>query len=275
MVALKGFLVATFFVVSRGIAVPLPGSDLSVTASEARGISDIAIDSLDLRGVTGATTGVRNNKPKSTTPTKKPTKKPAKKPAKRPTKRPTTKPPTKPATMPGKPKSCPPKRPRGLERRYMKPGKDPQKVNEHQFVISKASVTVWNLSGCTAVFFWNYNKTPSAFHILCGESERDDAKKAADLALNADADSYFTIVAASEEKYQIAHAAIEETFTKYKLTIKKKGSTSEDGNGSIVEVRADPYEQKKGQRTRITATKGTTDLVTGFDDQIDCSVQAQ
>jgi hypothetical protein len=113
MVALKGLLVATFFVISRVIAVPLPGSDLSVTASEARGINDIAFDSLDLRDVTGAITGVRNNNPKSTTPTKKPTKKPMKKPAKRP------------ATMPGKLKSCPPKRPRGLERRYMELGKDP------------------------------------------------------------------------------------------------------------------------------------------------------
>jgi hypothetical protein len=266
-------------VVGRVFAVPLPGSELSVTASEARGIDDIAIDSRDLRKVTGTAIEAKNNRPKFTTPTKKPAKKPTKRPAKKPTKRPATKPAmkpsTKPATKPGKLKSCPPKRPRGLERRYMKPAKDPQKVNEHQFVISKASVTVWNLSGCTAVFFWNYSKTPSAFHILCGESEQDDAKKAADIALNADADSYFTIVAASEEKYEIAHAAIEETFKKYELTIKKKGSTSEDGNGSIVEVRTDPYEQKKGQRTRITATKGTTDLVTGFDDQIDCSVQAQ
>jgi hypothetical protein len=273
MVALKGLLIATFFIVGRVIAVPIPGSELSVTASEARGINDIAIDSRDLRSVTGAAIEAKNNKPKSTTPTKKPTKRPAtKRPA---TKRPATKPSTKPATKPGKPKSCPPKRPRGLERRYMEVGKDPQKINEHQFVMSKASVTVWNLSGCTAVFFWNYSKTPSAFHILCGESEQDDAKKAADLALNADADSYFTIVAASDAKYQIAHAAIEETFTKYNLTIKKKGSASEDGNGSIVEVRAEPYEQRKGQRTKITATKGTTDLVIGFDDQIDCSVQAQ
>jgi hypothetical protein len=138
IVALKGLLVATFFVVGRVFAVPLPGSELSVTASEARGIDDIAIDSRDLRSVTGTAIEAKNNRPKFITPTKKPAKKPTKRPAKKPTKRPAT----NPATKPGKSKSCPPKRPRGLERRYMELGKDPQKVNEHQFVISKASVTV-------------------------------------------------------------------------------------------------------------------------------------
>jgi hypothetical protein len=270
-VALKGLLVATFFVISRVIAVPLPGSELSVTASEARGINDIAIDSRDLRGITGATTGARNNKPKPTTPTKKPSKKPAKKPTKRPTKRPTT----KPATKPGKPKSYPPKRPRGLERRYMELGKDPQKVNEHQFVISKASVTVWNLSGCTAVFFWNYSKTPSAFHILCGESEHADAKKAADLALNADADSYFTIVAETKPRYENVLAGIKETFAKHKVTIKKEEESREEGDGSIVQLIVPNYVRGTGQRAKITATKGSTDLIRGYDDETDCSMQAQ
>jgi hypothetical protein len=131
------------------------------------------------------------------------------------------------------------------------------------------------LSGCTAVFFWNYSKTPSAFHILCGESEHADAKKAADLALNADADSYFTIVAETKPKYENVHAGIMETFAKHKVTIKKGEEPREEGDGSIVELITPFYKRDTGKRAKFTATKGTTKLVRGNDDETDCSVQAQ
>jgi hypothetical protein len=255
MVAIKGVLVATFFVVGRVIAVPLPGSELSVVVSEAHGINDIAVESGDLRSVTRATIEARKDKPKYTTPTKKPAKEPAKKP--------------------GKPKTCPPKRPRDLERRYMEPGKDPQKINEHQFVISKASATVWNLSGCTAVFFWSQSKIPSAFHILCGPDEKADAKKAADVALNADADSYFVIVAREDSNRENVLAGIEETFAKANIPIKNEGETREDGDGSIVQLKPIRYGKKTGQRPKFTATKGSTELVLGWDDISNCSVQTQ
>lgn len=263
MVALNGLLLATFFVVGRVIAAPFPGGELSVTTSESRGIKDIAIDTRSLRSVTEAAIEVRKDKPKTTTPTKKPAKTTPKKPTK------------EPAKKPGKPKSCPPKRPRGLKRRYMEPGKDASKVNEHQFVISKSSATVWNLSGCTAVFFWNFSKTPSAFHILCGSTEKADGKTAANYALEGSADSYFTIVAAKQSTYNNVLAGIKETFAEFDLKIRKEGEKEKDGEYSIVQLDSSFYVQKPGMRTKITATKGTTKLTTGWDDVSECSVQGQ
>jgi hypothetical protein len=93
--------------------------------------------------------------------------------------------------------------------------------------------------------------------------------------LNADADSYFAIVAAENSNYNNVLAGIKETFTKEKLTIKKEGETREEGDGSIVELKVSFYKQKPGKRTKITATRGTTNLVTSWDDVSDCSVQAQ
>lgn len=259
MVALKRLFLATFFVAGRVTTAPVPEKGLAVTVAEIRGVSDTAIGFRDPRSVPDSTIGVRKDKPKSTTPTKKPAKEIEKKPAKK----------------PGKPKSCPPKRPRDLERRYLELGKDPQKNNEHQFVVSKASATVWNLSGCTAVFFWNFSMTPSAFHILCGSNEEEDGAKAAEIAVSAGADSYFVIVSQTDASHKGVRAGIMKTLNKEKIAIKGPNDKREEDDGSILELKPISYKKKDGKRFKFTASKGSTDLVKGEDDISDCSVQAQ
>lgn len=259
MVALKGLFLATFLVAGRVTTAPVSGKVLAVTVAEIRGVSDIAIGFRDPRSGPDPKIGVRKDKSKSTTPTKKPAKEIEKKPAKK----------------PGKPKSCPPERPRDLERRYLELGKDPQKINEHQFVVSKASATVWNLSGCTAVFFWNFSKTPSAFHILCGSNEEEDGAKAAEIAVGAGADSYFVIVSQTDASHKGVRAGIMKTLNREKIAIKGQDDTREEEDGSIIELKPITYKRDPGKRVKFTATKGTTKLVKGEDDISDCSVQAQ
>jgi hypothetical protein len=91
--------------------------------------------------------------------------------------------------------------------------KDFDNILEDKFVLANSlkaatSVTVNDLSGCTALFFWDNTFRPSAYHIFCGDEETK-AKLAAEtvgeLELGANG---VAILAGHEDNLNAAKAGI-------------------------------------------------------------------
>lgn len=170
MVSDKNFIIGASSILSRAVATPLPEHELSVSAAEVRDIDNwprnsnvVFVPNIKAGSVKKQTPEER--KPK-TTPKLKTTPRPKTPPSKPPTPK-TTK-----ATTTKKPKTCKikPKKPLDLERREgsLKPAKNPQDIDENKYVLSASgTVVVTNLSGCTALFFWDEDSKPSLFHIFC------------------------------------------------------------------------------------------------------------
>jgi hypothetical protein len=208
MVSFKKLLIASSLLFSGIIAIPFPATELNgVEPVKSRAIANYAIGTHDLNPVSivdiearrsrGGRT--RTKRPKTTRPkTKKKSKKKKTKKAKKAKK--TKK--TKKAKKTKKPKSCPLKKKKGakgtkgakgsakhvtrgiLDDRLVRAPKKTA-IEEHEYVNNlktgdTASVT--ELSGCTAVYFWDRDDVPIIFHIFCGK-ETKDGKNAMDMVV--------------------------------------------------------------------------------------------
>lgn len=119
--------------------------------------------------------------------------------------------------------SCKPKRsrfmPRALEKSQVsaKTG-DTWLLYEDQWVTavkvkSGDKVAVTDVSGCTAVFFWNSANVPSTFHLFCGTDLADGATAAADLAeMGGVTPVHVTIAADGQAKYNSVVEVIKKEF---------------------------------------------------------------
>jgi type IV secretory pathway VirB10-like protein len=256
MVSFKQFLIVTSLLLSRIAAAPLPTSELSVVAAEVRAIDNFAIESRDLSDHSIVDIQARKTKSKKPKATKPKTGKPKTPKPKTPkTKKPKN--PTKP-TKPKKPANgaaCPmkkpkdpknPKNPRSLERREgpLKPAKSDQDIGEDMYVLSaKGKVVVTNMSGCTAIFFWDASDIPSVFHIFCGD-ETDKTWEAIDkVGSKAKA---FSIIASDKKRYENAQKEI-------------VGYAENEGWGKLEETKQELYKTDKSGKTvlKFTATAGS------------------
>jgi hypothetical protein len=157
----------------------------------------------------------RKDKKAKSTPTKG---KPAKPTPAKPT-------PAKPKTTPTRdsnkdPKTCPIKPGKGkpkktVQRRSgrMTSTKDLDNILEDKFVLATSlkiatSVTVNDLNGCTALFFWDDTFRLSAYHIFCGD-EKTKAKLAAETVGELELGTNgVAIVAGTTDNYKAAEAGI-------------------------------------------------------------------
>ncbi|KAF1948506.1 hypothetical protein CC80DRAFT_584842 [Byssothecium circinans] len=169
MVSVKNLFIAASLLLSGVAAAPFPASTLSVAAAEATAtIDDFAIESRDLNDVSVIDIEVRKDKRKDLSAV------------------------------------CPTNKPHSLERRALNKGKDPNNINENQFVpaielgVGKTAAVI-NLSGCTALFIWNKNDVPSVFHIFYGNEEKD-AKTAIEIAEETSGATAVSIVAAKKKR---------------------------------------------------------------------------
>jgi hypothetical protein len=201
MVSFNQLFVATSIILSEVVAVPFPVSKQSVAAAEVRAIEKFAIESRSLNDVSVVDISVREIKPKTAKPK---------------TTKPQPKKPTQPKTA-ANGAACPTKKPKGprdLERRGpLIPGDHPDNIEENQFIFAGklkgvSEVSVTNLSGCTALFFWDDRNVPYVFHVFCNEEEKKAFEAAGKVGRFMGGDNGVSIVAGSKEKFLHAKAGI-------------------------------------------------------------------
>jgi hypothetical protein len=181
MVSVKRIIIATSLLLSGVVAAPFPGDALSATTVGVSTTNSIVHDPHDLHEASAVEIEARKDKKVKPTPTKG---KPAKAtPAKLKT-TPTTDFRKDPKACPVKPGKGKPKKPVQRRSGRMTSTKDFDNILEDKYFLATSlktatSVTVNDLSGCTALFFWDDTFRPSAYHIFCGD-EKTKAKVAAE-----------------------------------------------------------------------------------------------
>jgi hypothetical protein len=181
MVSVKRIIIATSLLLSGVVAAPFPGDALSAATVGVSTTNLIVHDPHDLHEASAVEIEARKDKKAKPTPTKG---RPAKAtPAKLKT-TPTTDFKKDPKACPIKPGKGKPKKPVQRRSGRMTSTKDFNNILEDKFFLATSlktatSVTVNDLSGCTALFFWDDTFRPSAYHIFCGD-EKTKAKIAAE-----------------------------------------------------------------------------------------------
>ncbi|KAH6629786.1 hypothetical protein C7974DRAFT_413546 [Boeremia exigua] len=242
MVSVKRIIVAASLLLSGAVAAPFPSDALSAATVGVGTANLILHESRDLYEASAVEIKAKKDKKVKPTPTKG-------KPAKAT--------PSKPKTTPNKdpkkdPKACPIKPGKGkpkdsVQRRSgrMTSTKKLDKILENQFVLAMnlngaTSVTVDDLSGCTALFFWDKVFRPSAYHIFCGD-EKMNARKAAETIgeLNLGANGVVVVTGKDENRVnamagiEAYNAGVEDEFKfkniktvgyNYENTVQKKPS---------------------------------------------------
>lgn len=254
MVSVKQVFIATSLLLSGVAAAPFPTSDLSVTAAEIHAINDYAIESRGLND--NSVVDIEARKSKSNI-----------------SKTPKPKKPTKPKgpKTPANGAACPINKPKGsrdLERRgaFVR-STDPNNIDENKFILStgvkSTTVTVTDLSGCTALFFWDKNFKPSVFHIFCGEEKvrvPDAAERVGDIP--GGTKNGVTIFAGDKDHYDAAEAAIRlynaGIDESERFEVNKNKEDKEDQNGRNIYGKDDQTVLKPGalKRFKITARVG-------------------
>ncbi|KAF2684990.1 hypothetical protein K458DRAFT_301514 [Lentithecium fluviatile CBS 122367] len=223
MVSVKKLLVATSLLLSKVAATPFLASTRSVAAAEVRAINDFAIESRNLNDV--------SDKPE---------------PATNP-----DAPPPRLGQQQEKPATCRRWKPRSLVRRgQLKLAKDKDNILENEYITAYhvgkgGTASVTDLSGCTALFFYDKYWTPSVYHIFSGE-ELERSQEAATMVNDAGRDTNgVTIKADSEIKYNRAKEGIKRVNSDIEFHETKK---------------LYHYNPKSGKRFRFTTKPGGEDL---------------
>ena len=121
--------------------------------------------------------------------------------------------------------TCPIKKPRNLRfmRRVIDRSQKAAKTNgawelyENEWITSVKvksgdKVNVVDLSGCSAIYFWDSASIPSVFHIFCGEEAVDSAKAAEELSEMGRNPVFVTVGAPSKTKFETIRSAIRKEF---------------------------------------------------------------
>lgn len=217
MVSLKKLLIAASILLGEVVAAPHSSGELDTTGVKVRTVSDLVLASRDLQDTAVVNINIDRSKEKrggaskSHSGTSKKTKSKSSTPKKKKTDT-LDKTPVKHAPAGADGTACAYKPKKKLTRRDgLKRASNKDDIDENEYVMAvrkgeEASVT--NLSGCTAVFFWDYNKVPSIFHIFCG-SESTLAADAIDRVLDFGIDPVsVSVVAAKESRRTRAEEAI-------------------------------------------------------------------
>lgn len=280
MVSVKKLLIATSLLLSEAAASPFPASKQSVAAAEARTANDFAIEARDLNDVSVADIEAPSKDKRVVVPLKPVT---GPKVPVHPEVPPVEAPPA--GTRPDGEGPAPGTKPDGESSPGTKPdenappprlGQEPEKpmcklskrgdlyqgsdvnaIQEDQYMMAgrvrNDPATVTELSGCTALFFYDSKFRPSVFHVMCGE-EKQRGNEAAQKVKNArlDTDNKGVRVMASDAtRYNNAVEGIKEVLP----------------NIEVVNPVTDLYDDTptKGTTTRvkITSTPGSTDVTKG------------
>ncbi|KAF2675750.1 hypothetical protein K458DRAFT_437773 [Lentithecium fluviatile CBS 122367] len=244
-------------------ATPFPASTRSVAAAKVRAINDFAIRSRDLSNVSVVNIEVPRKDKRALIPPKPrpealvtpnaPDAPPARLRQDKP--EPATNPDAPPPRLgqqQEKPATCRRWKPRSLVRRgQLTKAKDKDNILENEYITAYhvgkgGTASVADLSGCTALFFYDANWTPSVFHIFSGE-ELEKSQQAAAMVNDVGRDTNgVTIKADTEEKYKNAEAGIRSV------------------NDQIKIYPTDFYDYKSiagtGKRFRFTTKPGGRDL---------------
>ena len=121
--------------------------------------------------------------------------------------------------------TCPIRKPRNLRfmRRVIERSQKAAKTNgawelyENEWITSVKvksgdKVNVVDLSGCSAIYFWDSASIPSVFHIFCGEEAVDSAKAAEELSEMGRNPIFVTVGAPSKTKFETIRSAIRKEF---------------------------------------------------------------
>jgi len=121
--------------------------------------------------------------------------------------------------------TCPIRKPRNLRfmRRVIERSQKAAKTNgawelyENEWITSVKvnsgdKVNVVDLSGCSAIYFWDSASIPSVFHIFCGEEAVDSAKAAEELSEMGRNPVFVTVGAPSKTKFETIRSAIRKEF---------------------------------------------------------------
>ncbi|KAJ4355020.1 hypothetical protein N0V95_003291 [Ascochyta clinopodiicola] len=193
--------------VSRSRRCSFPGDALSAATVGISTTNSIVHESRDVYEASAVEIEARKDKKAKPTPTKG-------KPAKASPGKPKATPKKEPKVCPVKPGKGKPKKPVQRKSGRMTSTKDFDNIPEDKFVLATSlktatSVKITDLSGCTALFFWDDTFRPSAYHIFCGD-EKTKAKLAAETVGELELGTNgVAIVAGDKKKQDDAKAGIE------------------------------------------------------------------
>ena len=261
MVSVKRIIIATSLLLSGVVAAPFPSDALNAATAGVSTTNSVVHEFRDLYEASAVEIEVRKVKKAKPTPTKG---------------KPAQATPAKPKTTPKKnpkkdPKACPikagkgkPKKPVQRRSGRMTSTKDFDNILEDKFVLATSlktatSVKITDLSGCTALFFWDDTFCPSAYHIFCGD-EKTKAKLAAETVGELELGTNgVAIVAGNKKKQDDAKAGIEAYNTSveadFKIKVLDNKSKIYDESKTVQKKASDPL-----MRFSITARVGDSSM---------------
>ena len=264
MVSVKKLLVAASILLSEVTANPLPGSERSITSAEVQSVNAYAIDSRDLNDVSALDIEIPSKDKRALIPPKTTVKEPvtthpddapvvAKPDAETPANNNPAEaaPPVRLGSTPEKPAAC---------RRFatrselvaragrLSPASNKNAIDENQYVtankVGGGSASVTNLSGCTALFFYDRSNVPSVYHIMCGQ-EYELSRDAAEMVNEIGKDrNGVKIVSADSTNAYYAEQGIREINPSIRITHESyNAAPTQDGSMKRVELTTRPGTQ--------------------------------